>query len=334
MISYIVTGGSGFIGSNIVSALNLNGNDDILVVDRADGPSAAANLGRLRYGSFMDKDEFRDALRQSGSSLDRDVRGLKAVIHMGACTSTTETDEKYLRDNNYAYTRELCEWCLEHAVRFVYASSAATYGDGSRGYSDNHAAISGLRPLNAYGRSKQMFDEWALETGIQDRIAGLKYFNVYGPGEDHKGEMRSVVNKAFAQVKDTGVIRLFKSYRNEYRHGEQDRDFIYVADAVDVTLFFCSAGAPSGIYNCGTGEPRTWKDLAQAVFSAMDRPPRIEFVEMPEAIRENYQYHTRADTRKLRSAGYRKRFTPLEDGVREYVRDYLCLSAGGGNRDS
>ena len=265
----------------------------------------------------MDKKDFRDSFL-SGSSA-----AVNTVFHLGACSSTTETDEAYLKDNNYGYSRELCEWSLGNNSRFIYASSAATYGDGSLGYSDDDAITPTLKPLNLYGQSKQDFDMWALEEGLLGRIAGLKYFNVYGPREDHKGDMRSVVNKAYKQIEDTGKLGLFKSYRDDYADGEQKRDFVYVRDAVDVTLSFHDNPGASGLFNCGTGVARTWVDLARAIFAAMKREPVIHFVEMPEGIRDKYQYFTQSETGKLRSAGFSAPFTSIEDGVLDYVQSYL-----------
>ena len=313
----VVTGGAGFIGSNIVAALNERGVDDILVVDELGRDEKWRNLVGLRYADYQEKDEFRAAIQY-----DR-LADVDAVFHMGACTSTTETNASYLVDNNHRYTRELCEWCLEHDARFIYASSGATYGDGLQGYSDSDEVTPTLRPLNMYGYSKQMFDLWALRQGVLDRIVGLKYFNVFGPREDHKGDMRSVVNKAYHQISETGAVKLFKSYRPEYRDGEQERDFVYVRDAVDVTLFFHDNRDVSGLFNCGTGKVRTWNDLAKAVFSAMGKPPKIEYVDMPDSLRAKYQYHTKADTTKLQEAGYTGRFTSLEEGVSDYVKGWL-----------
>lgn len=315
---FIVTGGAGFIGSNLVQALNLRGCDDITVVDHLESSLQRRNLERLRFAEYLDKAEFRELLRAGR------LPKAECVFHLGACSSTTETNADYLRDNNTRYTRELCEWAMGARVRFIYASSAATYGGGERGYSDEDAATPSLAPLNLYGQSKQQFDLWALETGAIRRIAGVKYFNVYGPGEDHKGEMRSLVNKAYDQIMRTGELALFKSYRPEYRDGEQTRDFVYVSDAVAVTLFFCDHPEVAGIFNCGTGVARTWLDLARALFAAMNRPPRIKFIEMPAAIRDKYQYHTQADMAKLRRAGYAAPFLSVEEGVRRYVRDYLA----------
>ena len=316
-MKFIVTGGAGFIGSNLVAALNERGEDRILVVDQFGADEKLKNLVGLRFEDYLDKDEFRAQIQY-----DR-LAAADAVLHMGACSSTTEKDAGFLADNNYRYTRELCDWCLQHGVRFIYASSAATYGDGSLGYSDADAATPALRPLNMYGYSKHLFDLWALKQGLLDRIAGLKYFNVYGPREEHKGDMRSVVHKAYHQIRETGEVRLFRSYRPEYSDGEQVRDFICVRDAVAVTLFFLDNHDVSGLFNCGTGAARTWNDLVKAVFSAMKRPPKIVYVDMPEALRPKYQYHTQADLAKLRAAGYGVPFTPLEEGIREYVQGYL-----------
>jgi len=318
----VVTGAAGFIGCNIVKALNARGRDDIIVVDALGHDDRWRNLAELRFADFLHKDEFRRRVLE-----DRPM-GLDAVIHMGACSSTTETDADYLADNNTRYTRDLCEWCLRHNVRFVYASSAATYGDGSLGYADDADLTPRLRPLNMYGYSKQMFDLWALRNGLFDRIVGLKYFNVYGPHEDHKGDMRSVVHKAFHQILETGGVNLFKSYRPEYADGEQVRDFIYVRDAVDATLHFLDRRDVSGLFNCGTGKARSWLDLARAVFAAMGREPKIDFIDMPESLRPKYQYHTQSDATRLRGAGFTAAFTELEDGVRDYVQNHLAPRQG------
>lgn len=323
---FIVTGGAGFIGNNIARALNESGCDDILIVDRLDGKDKERNLRRIRFRDYLDKDDFRKQCLRAGGRGARPAL-LETVFHLGACSSTTETDREYLSDNNFQYTRELCEWCMERNIRFVYASSAATYGDGSLGYSDADEVTRQLRPLNPYAESKHKFDIWALENKALDRIAGLKYFNVYGAGEDHKGEMRSMVNKAYGQILRTGEIKLFKSCLPDYADGEQERDFLYVNDAVRVTMFFHRHSDRSGIFNCGTGQARTWLDLARAVFTAMGREPKIGFIDMPETIRDKYQYHTCADISKLRRAGYTEPFISLEDGVRDYVANHLARGA-------
>lgn len=325
----IVTGAAGFIGRNVVAELNARGEDELILVDElgVSKPGEAEkwkNLIGLRYEDIVSPEDFLGLLEQNAYA---DAR---AVIHLGACSATTEKDADYLLRNNYQYTRVLCNWAQEQGARFVYASSAATYGDGSQGYDDSDAATPTLRPLNMYGYSKHMFDLWALKHHLFDQgeggnIVGLKYFNVYGPHEDHKGDMRSVVVKSFEQIRCSGEVKLFKSYRPEYKDGEQRRDFIYVKDAVDVTLHFAlrDAGAPGGLFNCGTGQARTWLDLARAVFAAMGREPEIEFIEMPKELQGKYQYFTEAETEKLRGAGYTREFTSLEDGVCEYVQAYL-----------
>jgi ADP-L-glycero-D-manno-heptose 6-epimerase len=317
---FIVTGGAGFIGSNLALALNQRGHDDIIVVDNADSPGKQRNLAALRCREVMDKSLFRDAF------LAGKIPAVDTVFHIGACSSTTESNASYLEDNNTLYTRQLCEWSIQNNVRFIYASSAATYGDGALGYSDDDTMTPQYRPLNLYGKSKQDFDVWALEQGLLNSIVGLKYFNVFGPREDHKGEMRSMVNKAYSQIMETGEMRLFKSYRPEYRDGEQERDFVFVEDAVRVTLFFHDHPEISGLFNCGSGRARTWLALATAVFTAMDRKPNIRMIEMPASIREHYQYHTQADTTKLYSAGCDQPFTPLEEAIRNYVCNFPPVS--------
>ncbi len=332
----VVTGAAGFIGRNLVAELNRRGEDELILVDelgvnKAGQAEKWKNLVGLRFEDIVSPEEFLGLLEE-GAFADA-----RSVIHLGACSATTEKDADFLLRNNYQYTRVLCNWANEHDVRFVYASSAATYGDGAEGYDDSDAVTPTLRPLNMYGYSKHMFDLWALKhdlfgTGATSsargnayRIVGLKYYNVFGPYEDHKGDMRSVVAKSYEQICAAGVVKLFKSYRPEFRDGEQMRDFIYVRDAVDVTLHFAlqEAAAPGGLFNCGTGEPRTWVDLATAVFNAMGREVRIEFIEMPETLQGKYQYFTRSQVAKLRAAGYTRPFTSLEDGVRDYVQGYL-----------
>ena len=313
----VVTGAAGFIGRNVVAELNRRGEERILVVDDLRADERWKNLRGLKFEEILSIRDFRAAL--SGGPLPP----VKAVYHLGACSATTETDADYLLDNNFRYTRELCEWCLEKGARFVYASSAATYGDGAQGYSDADAATPALVPLNMYGMSKHLFDLWALRNGVLGRIAGLKYFNVYGPGEDHKGDMRSVINKAYHQIRETGEVKLFKSYKPEYKDGEQLRDFVYVKDAVAVTLFLHDQADVSGLFNCGTGKARTWNDLVKATFKAMGMEPKIAYIDMPESLHAKYQYRTEADMAKLRDAGYEDEFTSLEHGVADYVKNWL-----------
>ncbi len=318
----IVTGGAGFIGRNLVAGLNQRGEDNIWIVDTLGTSEKWKNLVGLRFEDYLDKDTFRRLVQE-----DR-LTGVRAILHMGACSATTERDADYLADNNYRVTRELCEWCLTHGARFVYASSAATYGDGHLGYSDDDLVTPTLEPLNMYGYSKHMFDLWALGKGLLGMIAGLKYFNVYGPWEDHKDDMRSVVHKAYGQIRETGRVRLFKSYKPEYGDGEQVRDFVYVDDAVAMTLHLMEHPEMSGLFNCGTGQARSWNDLAHAVFAAMDREATIEYIEMPEHLRGKYQYFTQADMDKARHAGFVHPFTSLEDGVKAYVETHLNSRVG------
>src|SRR5690606_5718803 len=230
----------------------------------------------------------------------------------------------YLIDNNYTVTKELAEWSLSRGTRFIYASSAATYGDGAEGMDDRMEDLTRLRPLNMYGYSKQLFDLHAQRQGWLGQIVGLKYFNVFGPNEDHKGDMRSLVNKAFQQIQASGKVQLFKSYKPEYRDGEQMRDFLYVKDAVEMTLHFADQ-APSvgGLFNLGSGEANTWLTLANAIFAALGRDPRIEFIDMPEVLQGKYQYYTKADITKLRATGYDRAMTSLPQAVRDYVQNYL-----------
>jgi len=317
----IITGAAGFIGRNVVAELNRRGHTNLLLVDQLGTDEKWANLVGLRFDDVISPTKFIESVKADTAS--------KAVacIHLGACSATTEKDADYLLENNYRYTRTLCEWSLRHKIRFVYASSAATYGDGAQGYSDEDSATPTLKPLNMYGYSKHLFDLWALQTGAIERIVGLKYFNVYGPYEDHKGGMRSLVQKAYHQIIERGYLELFKSHRPDYCDGGQKRDFIYVRDAVEVTLGFALELQAGGLFNCGTGVARTWLDLANALFSAMGRKPDIRFIEMPEILRGKYQYFTKADDAKLRRAGYAKPFLSLEEGVSDYVKTYLAAHA-------
>lgn len=310
----IVTGGAGFLGSAIVWRLNQLGHDNILVVDRLDETDKWKNLAPLLFADYIDADDFLDEL-----GFHKDV---DAVLHMGACSSTTETDADYMIRNNYQYTRDLVEWSVANDIRFIYASSAATYGDGSAGMDDGTEKLGALRPLNVYGYAKHLFDQYAARNGMFDRIVGLKYFNVFGPNENHKGDMRSLVIKAFDQINSTGKLELFKSHNPEYADGEFGRDFVYVKDAVYMTLHFLENGT-SGLFNVGSGRMNTWNALAAAIFKALDREPNVEFIDMPENLRDRYQYHTEADLSRLRATGYDAETTPLDEAVFDYVRNYL-----------
>ena len=313
----LVTGGAGFIGSALIWALNRRGCERIVVCDQLVTDEKKRNLKLLRFTDYVESDVLQSRLR-SGALGKFDL-----VLHMGACSSTTETDENFLTRNNLEYTKDLAAWALGQKVRFVYASSAATYGDGSAGMEDDDTQLDRLHPLNLYGRSKHLFDLLAKREGFLNQIVGLKYFNVFGPNEDHKGDMRSVVHKSFGQVQTEGMIRLFKSYRKDYADGEQKRDFLYVKDAVAMTLYLAATPKANGLFNIGSGAARTWLDLAKAVFAALKREPRIEFVEMPETIRDKYQYFTEANLARLRAAGYTAPVTSLEEAVSDYVRNYL-----------
>jgi ADP-L-glycero-D-manno-heptose 6-epimerase len=319
----VVTGGAGFIGSALIWALNGRGEDDILVVDQLQRTEKWKNLVGLRFDDYLDKTVFLERLTR-GHFGNR----IRAILHMGACSRTTEKDADYLMENNYRYTAQLAAWReTQPQCRLIYASSAATYGDGARGYTDDEAALVHLRPLNMYGYSKHLFDLLALRRGWLQHIVGLKYFNVFGPNEYHKGDMRSVINKAYPQVRDEGRMRLFKSHRPDYRDGEQLRDFIYVKDAVAMTLFFLERPAIGGIYNVGTGQARSWNDVAAALFKAAGQALEIDYIPMPEALRGKYQYYTCADLTKLRAAGWSPPCRSLEDAVDDYVRHYLAPDA-------
>jgi ADP-L-glycero-D-manno-heptose 6-epimerase len=316
----LVTGGAGFIGSALVWELNRRGCERVVIADRLGRGEKWRNLVPLRYEDYLDADDLLPAL-ETGA-----LGGFDLVLHMGACSSTTETDAAFLARNNYEYSKDLAAWALGAGARFVYASSAATYGDGERGMDDaaaSPAELARLRPLNMYGYSKHMFDLYAARRGILDRVVGLKFFNVFGPNEAHKGDMRSLVAKAYAQVRDTGRISLFRSYRPEYPHGGQQRDFLYVKDAVRMTLHLAGTPSAAGLFNVGSGTAHTWTELAGALFAALGREPEIDFVEMPEALRAKYQYFTRADVSRLRDAGYDAPATPLRDAVADYVVRYL-----------
>ncbi|RMD85298.1 MAG: ADP-glyceromanno-heptose 6-epimerase [Candidatus Dadabacteria bacterium] len=315
---YIVTGGAGFIGSAFLAKLNSMGVERIIVVDNLGKSDKWKNLNGKIFLDYIHKNDFIEALYQNKFSTS-----IKAIIHMGACSSTTERDAEYMLRNNYLYTKSLSEWAISNKVRFIYASSAATYGKGENGYSDSHSKIPLLRPLNIYGFSKQLFDLWALKTGAISEITGIKFFNVFGPNEYHKGDMASVVYKAFNTIQQTGKVRLFKSHNPKYKDGEFVRDFIYIKDCVEVLWWFFENEGKTGIFNLGTGKARSWNDLASAIFKAMGKKEEIEYIDMPEEIRGQYQYHTEAEMEKLRQAGCAFAFSSLEDSIEDYVKNYL-----------
>jgi ADP-L-glycero-D-manno-heptose 6-epimerase len=313
----VVTGGAGFIGSALIHGLNKKGIKDIWVVDQVDHPEKRENLNLLAFDRLIGIDAFlKDVLEKKLARCD-------AILHMGACSSTTETDESFLTKNNFEYTQHLASFCLEKGIRFIYASSAATYGAGENGYSDDESKLKILKPLNLYGESKQKFDLWAQAQGALKNLVGLKYFNVYGPNEYHKQDMQSMVRKGFLQLRDTSKLRLFKSYKSEYSDGGQERDFLYIKDAVAMTLFFLEHQDIGGIFNVGSGKARNWNDLAKAIFAAMNKQLNIEYIDMPSEIKNQYQYHTCSDTEKIRNAGYSKSIMSLEEGIDDYVTQYL-----------
>lgn len=310
----IVTGAAGFIGSVLVWKLNKEGINDLILVDEKITPEKKPNIENKKYIDFIDKDKFFSLIES-----DKMGRKTDAIFHLGAASSTLVTDEAYLKKNNVEYSQVLAKYAVRNGTRFIYASSAATYGNGENGYSDEDENTYKLKPLNAYGRSKQEFDLWVLKNNLEDEVVGLKYFNVFGPNEYHKSEMRSIIAKSFDEVVKTKKIRLFKSYKKEYRDGEQKRDFIYVKDAVKATYYFLENRGKNGIYNIGTGKARSWNDLAKALFKALDMPARIEYFDMPEDLRLRYQYFTEAETAKLRKAGYEEDFMSLENSVKDYA---------------
>ena len=281
----IITGGAGFIGSAMLWELNRNGEENIIVVDDLGSTTTEKwrNLSGLNFTDFISKDLFPDLLDRNA------LKGISAIIHMGANSSTTETDADHLLTNNFGYSKKIASFCMAHDVRLLYASSAATYGDGSNGYTDKIDELNVLRPLNMYGYSKHLFDRWAVKQHILDKVAGLKFFNVYGPNEYHKGDMSSVVYKAFHQILEKGSLSLFESHRPGYQAGEQLRDFIYVRDCTRIMAWMLENPSVTGLYNVGTGTARSFNDLANATFSALDRQPAINYLPMPETLRDKYQ---------------------------------------------
>lgn len=315
----IVTGGAGFLGSAVIWKFNQMGFDDILVVDDLGTSEKWRNLVNRRFADYLRKDEFLERIRR-----EKNHFGATAVVHMGACSSTTERDAGYLMENNTRYSLELARHCLESGIRLVHASSAATYGNGSQGFADDPAQLDRLKPMNMYGYSKHLFDLAAQRRGWLGRIASLKFFNVFGPNEYHKGDMQSVACKAFDQIKETGRVKLFKSHRSDYADGGQLRDFVYVKDCAAVVAWLVEHPAACGLFNVGSGKARSFLDLVRPVFATLGQSEAVDYVDMPEAIRETYQYHTEAPMERLRSVGYDREFTPLEEAVADYAGNYLA----------
>ncbi len=321
----VVTGAAGFIGSVVAKYLNDQGREDLILVDDFSKDKKKPNYINLEYKSLIDRDLYFDWFEKNNKEID-------FVVHLGARTDTTEFDWSVFEKLNVSYTEKMFSMCADFGIPLIYASSAATYGDGNLGYDDNHSLVESLQPLNPYGRSKNEVDKWVLTQEKEPPFwAGLKFFNVYGPNEYHKGRMASVIFHSYNQIKTTGKVKLFRSHRPDFEDGQQLRDFIYVKDIAEVIWFMIrqqtidadNCGIKSGLYNLGTGKARSFYDLAANTFKAMGREVDIEFIDIPEDIRDKYQYFTEANMKKLRDAGYNKEFTTLEEGVDDYVKNYL-----------
>ncbi|MBL7893140.1 MAG: ADP-glyceromanno-heptose 6-epimerase [Bacteroidia bacterium] len=315
----VVTGATGFIGSCLAGKLNAEGYKDIVIVDDFSAKEKLSNLEGKTFSHKIHRDDFPKWLRDNH-------RFTQFIFHIGARTDTTEFNKEIFDRLNLNYTKELWNICVEFGLPFVYASSAATYGLGELGYNDDHNIVEKLKPLNPYGESKNEFDKWALKQPTKPYFwAGLKFFNVYGPNEYHKARMASVVFHAFNQIKDKGSVKLFRSHNPNYKDGEQLRDFVYVKDVVEVCMFLMQHRKDSGLYNLGSGKARTFLDLVNNTFRALNKQPKIEFIDTPADIRDKYQYFTEANMNKLKSIGYSKKFHTLEEGINDYVTNYLSV---------
>ena len=313
----VVTGAAGFIGNNMVAKLNMEGYTDIIVVDDFSRADKNKNLEGKTYSAHVHRDVFMHWLENNEKKVD-------AVFHIGARTDTTEFDQKVFDRLNLNYSKKVWNACTQYDIPLIYASSAATYGRGEKGYRDDHNLVSDLKPLNPYGESKNEFDKWVLQQHQAPPFwAGIKFFNVYGPNEYHKGRMASVIFHAFNQIKETGKMKLFRSHRPDFANGEQLRDFIYVKDVVKILYYLMQHKPENAIYNLGTGKARTFNDLTVGVFNALGQEPDMGYIDIPLDIRENYQYFTEADISKLRAAGYDHPFHSLEEGIGDYVKHYL-----------
>ena len=314
----VLTGAAGFIGTNTLIALNVQGKDDILVVDNISVTAKWKNLVGRSFRQYINKNALWDWLDKGN------FENIEAIIHLGACSDTMERDFDYLTQNNIMYSQRLWQFCTQKRIPFIYASSAATYGDGSNGFSDDHENTFQYRPINRYGYSKHLFDLWALKQNkTPSRWYGLKFFNVYGPYENHKGRMASVAHFTIPQVYKEGKIRLFKSYRPDYDDGEQKRDFVYVQDAVDMVIYLLNTSVPNGLYNAGCGKAQTFNQLADAIFQTMGKKVNIEYFDMPEGLNESYQYFTEARMKKFRAVNSDYRPNTLHEGIAKYVNWYL-----------
>ena len=312
---YVVTGGAGFIGSAVIWRLNRAGITDILVVDNLGHADKWKNLVNRRYADYLHRSEFLRLLRDNALP-----GGIQGMVHLGACSDTTQSDADFLMFNNVAFSQHVCRYATERGIRLVHASSASTYGNGSAGFASRRDVLPRLKPLNMYAYSKHFFDLWLLGNGLDGQVASLKFFNVYGPNEYHKGSMRSVACKAFEEITATGRMRLFRSSSRDYADGGQMRDFVYVKDCAEVVFWLLRNPEVNGFLNVGTGRARTWNDLARAVFAALGRQPAIEYVDMPESLRGKYQDFTQADMAWLEERGCPVRFVDIEAGVADYAR--------------
>lgn len=325
---YIVTGAAGLIGSAVVRELNKCGIDRILCIDHLGESIKWKNLRNLRFIDYLEKDDFLMLLENKESYFD--LNSVKGIIHLGACSSTTEKNVSYLIKNNFEYSKKIAKLAIRYNIRMIYASSAATYGSGEEGFYDQEKDLYKLKPLNPYGYSKHLFDLWLMYHGFFDvnknnnLFVGLKYFNVFGPNEYHKGSMQSIVLKGFRQIQSEGKVKLFKSYHPDFADGEQKRDFLYVKDAAKMTVFFLlDAIYAHGIFNIGSGVANSWLQVVQYIFEAMNFKPNIEFIDMPEELKKNYQYYTKAPIDKLLKAGYTYPLTSLKDAIFDYIQNYL-----------
>ena len=313
----ILTGAAGFIGSCYLRKLNDLGITHVLTVDTPANPDGIFNLQKKKFHEYLSREMFLERINKN------QLTEYDLIVHLGACSDTTEMDRAFLRRNNLEYSQALAKWAMGNGKRFHYASSASVYGDGKKGYSDDDGALSQFKPLNPYAESKHMFDSWLIREKLTDKAVGFRYFNVFGPNEFHKGEMRSMVCKAVDQIKKDGAVKLFATSREGYADGSEERDFIYVKDVDEVMAFFLEHPDKNGIFNVGSGKARSFKDLMLGVFSALGKEPAITYIPMPEKLKGQYQYFTEADLSKLHSAGYKRPFLSLEDAVADYVKNHL-----------
>lgn len=317
----IITGAAGLIGSAVVRELNQLGYQDLLLVDRLGSGQKWKNIRSLRFADYIEKDDFENQFLNSNHSLWPKITG---IVHLGACSSTIETNASYLIENNFRFSKLMASKAAHHSIRMVYASSAATYGDGEQGFLDTEADIEKYRPLNPYGYSKQLFDLYLKQKSFKPHFAGIKYFNIFGPNEFHKGPMISMVLRGFRQIQETGSLQLFKSYNPNYQDGKQIRDFLYVTDAAKMTLYLLlTAKDKNGLFNVGSGVASTWIDLGNSIFKAVNKEPNIIFIDMPESLRPNYQYFTQAPIQKIKQIGYQEPITSLDEAISDYVQNYL-----------